>query len=117
MNEDRIVFWGVMLAGALAMIFAEPVKPADTVAVTQAKEAANTAAKARVICPKGMRIRATMSQSIWNAGGWPLWRVTMIKTLVILAVWFCVGAIVAMLFGRSVPKDRPGLPRGRRTKP
>ena len=77
MSEDRIVFWSVMVAGAVALFVAAPVKSAE-VAVTQTKEPANTATKAREICPKGMRVRATMSQSIWNAGGWPLWRVTCI---------------------------------------
>ena len=70
--EDKLVFWFTLIFGLVAMLVAPPVHPET--ATVQSKEPANTSERAKAICPKGMKITSTFSQSTWNVGGWPLWR-------------------------------------------
>lgn len=47
-------------------------------ATTQTQESTATVSVKRATCPLKQRVVATMSQSIYNRSGYPLWRVTCI---------------------------------------
>lgn len=47
-------------------------------ATTQTQESTATVSVKRATCPIKQRVVATMSQSIYNRSGYPLWRVTCI---------------------------------------